>query len=208
MKLLENKLYLDDIQYVANLPLPWEKLQGKSILITGASGLIGSFLIDCLMYRNQINENVINSNYIHVLALGRNEDSAKERFSEYWDSKWFDFIPHDVNQPLNLPELGTVDFLFHLASNTHPIAYATDPIGTISTNIIGTKNLLDFAIDHYVTRFLFASSSEVYGENRGDVELFSEVYCGYIDSNTMRACYPESKRCGEALCQAYKHHLG
>lgn len=83
------------------------------------------------------------------------------------------------------------------------MAYSTDPIGTITTNIIGTQNMLDFAVAHNATRCAFASSNEIYGENRGDVEKFDEKYCGYIDSNTMRAGYPESKRCGEALCQAY-----
>ena len=63
--------------------------------------------------------------------------------------------------------------------------------------------MLDFAQQHNCERFAFASSNEIYGENRGDVELFDENYCGYINSNTMRAGYPESKRCGEALCQAY-----
>jgi len=90
-----------------------------------------------------------------------------------------------------------------LASNTHPILYATDPIGTITTNIIGAQNLLDYAVAHHATRFVFASSNEVYGENRGDAELFNEEYCGYINCNTLRAGYPESKRCAEALCQAY-----
>ena len=83
------------------------------------------------------------------------------------------------------------------------MAYATDPIGTIMTNVLGTYNILDFACTHKTKRTLFASSVEVYGENRGDVEQFTEDYCGYINSNTLRAGYPESKRCGEALCQAY-----
>ena len=63
--------------------------------------------------------------------------------------------------------------------------------------------MLDFARIHNAKRSAFASSNEIYGENRGDTELFAEDYCGYIDSNTLRAGYPESKRCGEALCQAY-----
>lgn len=88
------------------------------------------------------------------------------------------------------------------------VAYATDPIGTISTNIIVTQNMLDFAVQHNAIRCAFVSSNEIYGENRGDIEKFDESYCGYIDCNTMRAGYPESKRCGEALCQAYIRQRG
>ena len=68
--------------------------------------------------------------------------------------------------------------------------------------------MLEFAVQHNAKRFAFASSNEVYGENRGDTELFDEDYCGYINCNTLRAGYPESKRCGEALCQAYKVQKG
>lgn len=63
---------------------------------------------------------------------------------------------------------------------------------------------MEFAVEHQAARFCFASSNEIYGENRGDAEFFDENYCGYINANTLRAGYPESKRCGEALCQAYK----
>ena len=68
--------------------------------------------------------------------------------------------------------------------------------------------MLEFAYAHHVVRCAFTSSNEIYGENRGDVEKFGEEYCGYIDCNTMRAGYPESKRCGEALCQAYIKQKG
>lgn len=196
MKIFENTLYKEDINYVATLALPWEKLQNKAILITGATGLIGSFLVDVLMHKNKTGLNC------HVLTLGRDINKAKNRFVNYFDSKLFSFIEADVNYYLTL-NLEKIDYIVHLASNTHPVAYAKDPIGTITTNIIGLYNLLELAVSCKATRFAFASSNEIYGENRGDVEMFDEKYCGYIDCNTMRAGYPESKRCGEALCQAY-----
>ena len=114
----------------------------------------------------------------------------------------------NLKKSLRAAGLEHVDYVFHAASNTHPVAYATDPIGTVVTNIIGLNNLLEFAAKAGARRFAFASSNEIYGENRGDVELFDEKYCGYIDCNTMRAGYPESKRAGEALCQAYIRQKG
>lgn len=196
--MIDNLKYKQDVAAAAGCDLPWEKLNGKSFLITGASGLIGSFLTDVLMYRN-----INNGMNCHVIAMGRSVEKAKAVFGEYMDMDTFSFVSHDINLPLDSYE-GKVDFLLHLASNTHPVAYSTDPIGTIASNIIGLKNLLDFAAEHGTERFAFASSNEIYGENRGDTEFFDEEYCGYIDCNTLRAGYPESKRCGEALCQAYR----
>lgn len=202
MNIHQNSLYLDDIQSVCDLDLPWYKLAGKSILISGARGMIGSCLIDVLMHKNV--QDGLNCN---IYALGRNAESARSRFKQYDASPEFELIPHDINEPFERL-WGKVDFVFHLASNTHPATYSGDPIGTITTNIIGTNNLLKFAVEHSTQRFLFASSVEVYGDNRGDVEEFDESYLGYIDCNTLRAGYPESKRCGEALCQAYKRKYG
>lgn len=197
-EMIDNELYYDDVKYVANLKLPWEKIKDSTVMITGASGLIGSALIDSIMYRN-----LHNKMNCTIFAIGRNVEKAKQRFFGYWDNDCFNFIVHDINLPLDDIFPNKIDYIIHLASNTHPVAYATDPIGTVTANIIGTNNLLEYAVNHKTRRFMFASSNEIYGENRGDVEFFDEHYCGYIDSNTLRAGYPESKRCGEALCQAY-----
>lgn len=202
MKVYENPQYQEDIKYVANLDLPWDKLKNKSIMISGATGLIGSMLIDVIMMKNLKGLNCI------VYALGRSKTKMFNRFEYCFDNSYFNFIEYDVNKKLEMNSILKIDYILHLASNTHPMQYATDPIGTITTNIIGVQNLLDFAVEHKTTRFAFASSNEIYGENRGDVEKFDEKYCGYIDCNTTRAGYPESKRCGEALCQAYVAQKG
>ena len=208
MRFTENTLYNEDLGTVTGLPLDWEALRERSFLISGATGMIGSTLIDVLMKLNR--EKGLG---IRIFALGRSREKAAERFAPYLPDERFHFLQCSINEKEDLDRIldeallqarqAGYDYIFHAASNTHPIAYATDPIGTITTNIIGLNNLLDYAAGHACRRFLFASSNEIYGENRGDAELFDESYCGYIDCNTMRAGYPESKRAGEALCQAY-----
>lgn len=202
MNLYQNEIYKEDLKKTASVNLPWERLAGKRILISGATGLIGSFLTDVLMTKNEEGLDCT------VYALGRNAERAAKRFAGWKDHSRLVFIPYDITKPFSRPELGDVEFVLHLASNTHPLQYSTEPISTITTNIVGLQNMLDFAAEHSAERFAFASSNEIYGENRGDTEQFDETYCGYIDCNTMRAGYPESKRCGEALCQAYKAQKG
>lgn len=198
MKIYENEMYLEDIRKVAEFNFPWEGLQNKSILISGGSGLIGSFFADVIVYRNK--HYGLNC---QLNILGRNEERFEERFGYCAEYGKLKFIKHDIIDPLDAASIGKSNYVIHMASNTHPVAYSTEPIQTITTNIIGLLNMLDYSYAVGSNRVVFASSNEIYGENRGDVELFSEEYCGYIDSNSVRAGYPESKRCGEALCQAY-----
>ncbi|MBQ0077960.1 MAG: NAD-dependent epimerase/dehydratase family protein [Bacteroidales bacterium] len=195
MKANKHSLYLEDLQKVCKLDLPWDKVAGHAFLISGATGLLGSFLVDVLMLKGA-----------KVCALGRNASRAASVFEQWLGSGDFESVSHDINLPLDL-EGRRFDYVIHLASNTHPVAYSTEPVSTITTNIGGTMNMLE-AARLSGARFAFASSNEIYGQNRGDCELFKEDYCGYIDSNTLRAGYPESKRCGEALCQAYARQYG
>ena len=198
MNLYGNHLYMDDVRSVASLDLPWNRIAHKTLVLSGATGMIGSFLTDVLLERKDLD--------CRIIALTRSVEKAEARFSGHAGN--LEFVKYDVKDSFDPGRICSADYVLHLASNTHPLQYSTDPIGTITTNIIGLQNMLEFAVSDNACRFAFASSNEIYGENRGDTELFDESYCGYIDSNTMRAGYPESKRCGEALCQAYRAQKG
>ena len=198
----ENINYLNDIKETASLNIDWNILKNKSFLITGATGLIGKYLIDTIMYKNKYEDLECK-----IIAIGRNIDKAKERFKDCFNSQYFKFYELDINEPIKIDEKN-IDYIFHAASSTHPLDYSTIPIKTITANVIGTKNILDLAASCNTKRVLFASSVEIYGENCHDVEKFTEDYLGYIDCNTLRAGYPESKRTGEALCQAYIKEKG
>lgn len=200
----EHPLYQEDLRLISRSDfIPWGKLQDSSIVISGATGLIGSCLIDSIVLLNKSRK--LNCT---IFAICRNRERAIHRFGHYDSDSLLHIVEGDINDSLTLEEIPACDYVLHLASNTHPVAYATDPIGTIMTNILGTCNMLEFTAKKAATRFLFASSNEVYGENRGDCEFFEETYSGYIDCNTLRAGYPESKRCGESLCQAYRVQRG
>lgn len=187
--------------YKRYFEIPWQELKNKRILITGASGMVGSTLIRMLLeYSRQENGN------LQVVGISRSKETAEKQLGDIMDSPEFSYISGDIN--VLLEEMGAFDYIIHCASNTHPKQYSTDPIGTIMTNVLGTKNLLDYAVTYGVKRFVFLSSVEIYGENRGDVDVFGEDYLGYIDCNTLRSGYPEGKRLGESMCNAYAKQKG
>lgn len=202
MKLLEINEYIKEIKSYSNYNIDWDLLKNKTILVSGATGMIGKCLIDIIMYKNL--KNNLNCN---IIALGRDRIKAFERFSNYFNNPNFIFFESDINKYINL-EYESIDYILHAASSTHPLQYSNNPIETITANVIGTYNLLNLATNKNAKRFLFVSSVEIYGENRDDVDKFDEKYLGYIDCNTLRAGYPESKRTGEALCQAFIKQKG
>lgn len=182
-------LELQDIERIAELPYRWELLNNKTIMISGGTGFIGTFISNVLRYRNE----KYNSN-TKVVSLSR-RGGESDRTVEY--------LKADITAPI--PYDGPVDYILHLASNTHPKQYGEDPVGTITTNVLGCDNLLKIAVDKGA-RFLLASSVEIYGQ--GTEAPMNEKYCGYIDCNTARAGYNEAKRTCEALSQSYKQKYG
>lgn len=173
----------------------FSSFSNKSFFITGAAGLIGSYIIDLIITANEL----FNTN-ITVYALDKNATLLNERFPNCYSDTVKNLV-FDVNTDA-IP-IEYADYIIHAASNTSPTDYATKPIATMRTNIIGTDRLLAHFCDKGIKRFMFCSSVEAYGQNNGDVDEFFEDYSGYVNSNTLRAGYPSAKRASEALCNAY-----
>lgn len=189
------------IKQIYELELPWEKLENSKILITGANGMIASRFVETLLEiseRKKLN--------LEVFAMCRNPKNAEKSFAKFKDNENLHIIIADVTAPLTL----NIDFQFiiHAASSAHPDAFNNTPVDVMKANFLGTLNLLEYVVKYKDTRFMFVSSSEVYGENEDRKELFSETDTGNIDCTTFRSCYPESKRASETLCMSYKKQFG
>lgn len=188
----QHPLYVEDINHVLQTT-GIDQLNGKRFLISGATGLIGVFLIDALMQMNKEGAN------IDIYAIGRSREKAISRLVEYFEKDHFSFIEQDVCYPLN--NLPSFDYIIPLASNTHPLAYSQFPIETIEINVKGAEYALRKALECGAT-VLYPSSVEIYGNARG-TDMFTEDYTGQLNLANARACYTESKRLCEALCQSY-----
>ena len=160
-----------------------------SFLITGATGLIGSCVVDVLSAANEQGSN------FKVYALGRSGEKIEKRFG----NKVIPMI-QDIAEPLE--DSSSYDYIIHCASNADPKSYAVQPVETILTNILGSRNVLEYCRNHAGTRMLFTSSFEVYGKIEG-VAVYKEQMSGVIDQTLLRNGYPESKRSSELLVRSY-----
>lgn len=197
MHIIESKTYVGALQAIR-----CDGLEGKTIVITGATGMIGSCIVDALAVwnRNQ-------GEPCQIVAISRRETAARQRFSYCWDEPWFIYIQQDVCQAANgWPE--KVDYLIHAASNADPVSFAKAPVDTLMANVLGTDLLLKAGMACGMERFLYVSSGEMYGQPDAQQNDFVETYCGPVDHSLSRACYPAGKRAAEVLCQSYMSQYG
>lgn len=201
--LINNTLYVSDIDLCVNSVVSLDQLRDKSVLVTGATGLIGSFIVDVL-YR----ANLVRKLNIKIYALGRSYKRLVERFCYASNDDSVTFVEQDVTCEMNLGGI-KVDYCIHAASNAYPAVMYSDPVGTILANIQGTYHLLEYLRKNGGKRFLMVSTGEVYGKCDSAVERFSEDVNGMVDVLKARSCYPLSKRMAENLCVSYfeQHNL-
>ena len=196
-------LYRDDIA-AAGKAINWKKLEGKTLLVTGASGLIGGAVVDLVSG---------NCPSCRIIAGGRNLQRLKARFpkAEYWTKDLSEV------QPEHFPHF---DYAVHAAGGANPALYSSKPVEVITTAVHSLEALLRASChfeplschfepaekSHSLPRILFVSSDEVYGQCTQP--LITEKDSGYVDCTTPRSCYPSAKRLCESLCASFISEYG
>lgn len=193
--LFEDLKSINDVEFIS-----WDELRDKTIFLTGATGLIGAMVVKALLFANQ--ERGLN---LHLIALVRNEEKAKEKFSDMLYMGILSFVVGKVEDTLKIEE--KIDYIIHGASQTASKEFVNQAVETIQIAVDGTKNLLELAKAKDTKGFIYISSMEVYGyPEKGHKVVESEI--GSIDPLNPRNSYPISKIMCEAMCCAYAKEYG
>lgn len=194
----EKNVLAEDFEAVAQSDLPWEAFKGRSFVVTGATGLVGSLLVRALLYCDRVH-----GLGTKVYALVRSVEKAKQIFGE---TNAPEYLVADLAKDEIAGDFAC-DYVIHAAAVTTSKLMVSDPVGTIRTAIDGTEKLLKLAVEKKAQAFVYISSMEVYGQPKTDGKT-AEKDLGYIDISTVRSCYPEGKRMCECLCNAYAAQYG
>lgn len=195
IQLKDNEIYRAELAKVSLACPDMTMLGGHSVLVTGATGLIGSAIVDLLSFLNETLDLKI-----RIYAAGRKIEKLTVRFDE--PTHFLNYVEYDADRGLRFDQ--PVDYIIHAASNAQPGLYVSQPVETMVANFCGVRDLLEFAKNNQVKRVLYVSSSEVYGQKQ-EIGAFGENDYGHIDITNVRSSYAMSKRASETLCRAYWH---
>lgn len=184
---------LKDLEFLCD-NMSFDTFHHKTILITGANGLIGRSLLNVLVYLNE--ENL---SHMNIIGTVRDISKAKEVMGEIAEK--ITLVSWDITEELQVNE--TVDYVIHTASPTDSQYFVDHPVETIHQSYLGTRNILEFAKNAQCQSVVYLSSMEVYGVTDESLEEIREKDLGYIDILNVRSSYSEGKRMCECLCASY-----
>lgn len=199
--ILHNSIINQDMLDISQRNIPMEQLNGKTILITGATGMLASYLIYYLIW---LNEN--KSTNIKIVALVRNREKCRRCFGKYANKDYFIIRTDDICKPFLIN--GRVDYIIHAASLASPQYYGPSPVEVSAPNVLGTYYLLQMAREKCVRGFLYFSTGDVYGKMPDNSGYFQETQFGILDPLDPHSCYGESKRMGENWCISFAREYG
>ena len=197
---MRDDIIIEDLRRMRQTDLPWQQLDGKTVLVTGATGMLASYVSWLLLRLHE--EAGID---VSVVALCRNPQKAEQYYGSYVGKPYFRMLIQDVCDPIVYD--GAVDYIFHLSGNASPHFINTDPVGIMRCNLLGTVNVLELARKKETAKVIFASTREVYGANE-HADKLDECSYGVLDPLDARSCYPESKRAAETLLESYNLQYG
>jgi len=187
---------IDTKEIVYSKFVNWNYFKNATVMITGATGLIGFQTVLSFLYANEM----LDTN-IKILALVRNKNKAEKMFARF-PSKKLKIIVQDILKPIKIKE--KVDYIIHTANTTSSKEMTVHPVETVDSIVLGTKNILEFAKLNKVKSVVYLSSMEVFGEIPLDrVEPLNEVDLGKVDLTKPRSSYPMGKRLAECICSSY-----
>lgn len=196
----ESTVYAEDVLSALDSAVGTERLCNASVLVTGATGTIGSFLVDALALYNKTRNAGIS-----IYAAGRKLENLERCFDSV-KRYGITYVRHDLLEPVAFDFCA--DFVVHAAGGAYPAAFSETPVETLMGSVAGTHFLLEYAYKARASRFLYVSSGEVYGQGVVTEESYSEDYSGYVNPVSFRSCYPNGKRAAETLCSAFMHEYG
>ena len=193
-----NRVLEDDLKTIIAEDLSWEKLKNKTVMITGASGMVGSYMLYVLLMLNE------EKHYgIKVDAVMRNVNKLPEEIRNRED---VNVVVADVTK--DIPDVGDIDYIIHAASPASPLIMQNQPVETIAANTIGTFKTLELAKEKNAEGYLFISSREIYGQPDEGQEFFYENTYGFVDQLNPRSCYSEGKKAAETMCVCFHEEYG
>ena len=191
-----SRILQEDIEAIIKSDIKWEKLEGASVLITGATGMLGSYMLRTLVELNKARDYKT-----RLYALVRSPEK----------------VPADLRGKVELlvqsvtEEIQTdvkFDYILHAASPASPLIMRNDPVGTVAANTLGAFYTLKLARESKAKGYLFISSREIYGQPYEGQTVFTEETYGFVDPLDPRSCYPEGKKAAETMCASYRQQYG